>query len=116
MSTINIAREFSRVPGPRYRHEGPHSGEEFREDMLLPRFNQSRKAGEKLTIELDGARFGYPTSFLEEAFGGLARIVGIETALQGLVLMASETPLLPVEITRYIRDANKTSRQRAAAG
>lgn len=113
MNAINIAKEFSMLPGPRYQSEGDHSGEEFRERILRPRFTAAQKAGEKLTIDLDGVTFGYPTSFLEEAFGGLARIVGIDVAMDGLVFRSGQEPGLPDEIRGYIRDAEKTSRQRA---
>ena len=61
MKTINIAKEFSTVPGPRYRDQGPHSGEEFRETILRPAFDDALKTGERIVIDLDGARFGYPT-------------------------------------------------------
>ncbi len=115
MKPINIARDYSDVPGPRYVHEGPHSGEDFRESILLPQFKAARQADEQLTIELDGARYGYPTSFLEEAFGGLARSVGIDVALAGLTFISVKSPLLVDEIEGYIRDAEKTGRQRRAA-
>lgn len=65
---IKIATDFSRTPGGRYRSDGPASGEEFREDILIPALSH----GDTVTIDLDGAR-GYPSSFLEEAFGGLVR-------------------------------------------
>lgn len=106
MKAINIAQEFTTVPGPRYRRQGPHSGEEFRERLLEPKFDEAQAVGETLTIELDGAEFGYPTSFLEEAFGGLARIKGIEKVQAGLVFVATEEPLLEEEIRRYIVECN----------
>ena len=112
MTEINIAREFSTVPGPRFRDEGPHSGQAFRDDLLLPRFKQASAAGEQLVVYLDGVKFGYPTSFLEESFGGLARAVGIDAARQGLSLVANDEPLLVREIEGYIRDAHKTSPER----
>ena len=115
MNTINIANDFSKFPGPRYREEGDNSGEEFRERILRPRFEAARKTGEKLIIELDGVAFGYPTSFLEESFGGLARDCGIDTVLDVLVFRSSDERLLPKEIERYIRNAEKTSQERAAA-
>ena len=111
---INIAKEFSKLPGPRYITEGDHSGELFRETMLRPRFEEARKAGQKLIVELDGVTFGYPASFLEESFGGLARIHGIPAVLEGLTFHSSDEPLLIDEINEYIREAEKTSRQRAA--
>ncbi len=114
MKTIKVV-EYSNVPGPRYRWEGLHSGEDFRETQLLPLFLEARSAGEPLVIELDGVKFGYPTSFLEESFGGLARIVGVEPALETLRFRTSQEPLLVKEIKGYIQDANKTSRERADA-
>ena len=102
---INIAKEFTPFPGPRYSNQGEGSGEEFRRTLLRPRFDDARRAGEKLYVELDGVTFGYPTSFLEEAFGGLAREVGIETVQRTLELISSSEPLLEEEIMRYIQDA-----------
>ena len=113
MSTINIARQFSLTPGPRFRDEGPHSGEDFRERFLRPAFELALKMGEKIIIELDGVRFGYPSSFLEEAFGQLARDYGIEPVLKQLEFRSIEEPGLRDEICGYILDANKTSPERA---
>jgi len=64
---INIANEFSRVPAGRYLSDGPYSGEKFRQ-MLLPLLRNQ----DEIIVELDGTA-GYPSSFLEEAFGGLVR-------------------------------------------
>ncbi len=65
---IEIARDFSRTPAGRYFSDGPASGERFREEFLIPVL----KTSEHVEIKLDGAA-GYPSSFLEEAFGGLIR-------------------------------------------
>ena len=69
---FSVAREFTDTPGPRYRKQGKFSGEEFRELFLEPLFKQYMLSGTKIEIDLDGV-YGYPTSFLEEAFGGLVR-------------------------------------------
>ena len=37
--TIIIAKEFKDNPGARERADGPNSGQEFLEDILLARFN-----------------------------------------------------------------------------
>jgi len=71
--TYNIAHEFSMTPGGRFRKHGPYSGEEFREDVLCDLLHTAIEGGDKLAIVLDGA-VGYPSSFLEEAFGGLVRL------------------------------------------
>ena len=67
-----IATEYARFPGPRFIDDGPHSGEHFRETVLVPRLKAVAQRGDHLVIVLDGAR-GYTASFLEEAFGGLVR-------------------------------------------
>src|SRR5688500_9527645 len=104
MMKINIPAEFSRVSGTRYKVEGDQYGELFRETLLGPRFGQAQSEGTKLIIELDGVMFGYPASFLEESFGGLARIVGIEKVLEGISFVSTHEPLLVDEIHGYIRD------------
>lgn len=104
MTTIDIPKEFSRTPGPRYVSDGPNSGEEFRQKHLEPRFDD---AGDDspITILLDGA-IGYPTSFLEEAFGGLVRKVGgKERVLRRLKFVSDRDPSLIEEILRYIDEA-----------
>ena len=70
--TINIANDYTKSPGGRYITEGEHSGEDFREKILLPAFEKCQKNDEELIINLDGG-YGYWSSFLEEAFAGLAR-------------------------------------------
>jgi hypothetical protein len=102
--TMNIATEFSRFPGGRFRADGPHSGEEFRDDFLAPRL----RACDHLSVVLDGVA-GLPSSFLEEAFGGLVRKHGftpehLETALE----FVASTPRMssyPHTIRRYIERA-----------
>ena len=69
MTMIEIAKEFSISPSGRYRTDGPDSGEAFREDHLVGALNESGM----IEIILDGTS-GYPSSFLEEAFGGLIRL------------------------------------------
>ena len=103
--TINIAKEFTLHPGPRYPHQGLGSGEEFREKHLKPKFEAAREAGEKLFIELDGVEFGYPTSFLEEAFGGLAREFGVRAVMEVLSFRSELEPMLADEIHGYISRA-----------
>jgi hypothetical protein len=65
---IHIATDFFPYPGGRYMTDGNGNGTEFRERFLVPILEAHKKA----KIFLDGAP-GYPSSFLEEAFGGLIR-------------------------------------------
>ena len=102
--TLKIAEEFSDVPGPRARNEGHYSAEEFRQELLQPRFEQAEEAGQRLLVDLDGGS-GYATSFLEEAFGGLARTFTPERVLKVLEFKSEEEPYLRSDVVRYIREA-----------
>lgn len=69
---IVVSKDFTEIPGGRYREQGNHSAEEFRDEYLYPKYLTCLKNNEKLIIDLDGG-YGYATTFLEEAFGGLIR-------------------------------------------
>ncbi len=69
MTTIEIARDFSVTPGPRYERLGPNSGEAFRRRLSE---ELAKSEDDVVVVLLDGTE-GYGSSFLEEAFGGLVR-------------------------------------------
>ena len=73
---INIAKDFGIVLGGRWIRLGPCSGEEFYIKKLEPSFLNAKKNNTKLYIELDGTK-GYPSSFLDQSFGELARRHGV---------------------------------------
>lgn len=105
MTIINVPQQFSATPGARFRTDGPNSGEEFRERFLEPLFEN--KADESpIQIVLDGSE-GYATSFLEEAFGGLARKFGPERCTRRISFVSTEDALLVTEIMQYMNDAQK---------
>ena len=95
--------DFSEYPGPRYESLGPNSGEKFRKLILLD--NVRLHKGD-ITVVLDGA-YGYGSSFLDEAFGGLIRDgVPDEIALRICEnLISDEDPSLKFEITQWVKDA-----------
>jgi len=97
MKIINISKDFTDTPGGRHISEGKYSGEEFRESLLKPLIEKNQK----VKIELDGT-FGYPVSFLEEAFGGLSRKYGKNKILELLSFVSDEDPELIEEIVGYI--------------
>ena len=72
--------------------DGPYSGEEFREKYLLPAMHL-----DGVEVILDGAA-GYPSSFLEEAFGGLRRRGIPLEAIENKLRIASHSP----EYDRYV--------------
>ena len=105
MITINIANDFTDTPGPRYKTDGEYSGEEFREKLLEPKFLDAKNNNKKLKIDFDGG-YGYLISFLEEAFGGLARIYGSDSVLQILEFKSDEEETLIEKVKSYIINAN----------
>jgi len=100
---INIAEDFSETPGARYRSDGDFSGQEFFEDILEAKYLKLEN-NDKLLINLDGTD-GYATSFLDEAFGGLARKYGKTKILRCIKFESDEEPILIEEIKTYIDEA-----------
>ena len=99
---INIAHDYSETPGARYISDGPFSGEEFRDKLLEPRYLNCLSLGIKLIIDFDGA-YGYPITFLEEAFGGLVRkgYSGIDL-LNNTIFVSNEEPKIIEDIKKLI--------------
>lgn len=104
MLEINISKEYTETPGGRYKEDGAFSGEEFRETMLVERYLAARDQKTKLKIILDGG-YGYPSSFLEEAFGGLSRTYGKESVKETLIFVSEDEPGLTEFIEGYIENA-----------
>ena len=100
ITTIRVAREFSRFPAGRFVQDGPFSGELFRRKFLEPAFRMA----EKVVVDLDGAR-GYGSSFLEEAFGGLVRLGIPKHDVKGKLEIQATNSSLKVEILDYIDKA-----------
>jgi hypothetical protein len=103
---IVVATDFCETPGPRSPDEGEFSGIEFLRSLLAPRFNEARQEKGKLFIDLDNTE-GYATSFLEAAFGGLAREFDQEDILQNISLKSDDEDYLIEEIHKYIKEARK---------
>lgn len=103
MNKINfsIAKEYTRKPGLRYRDQSDFSGQEFRENILRELFDNAVNKGLILIINLDNT-FGYGPSFLEEAFGGLARERKPSMVLKHIDFITLEEPYLKDEIVGYI--------------
>jgi STAS-like domain of unknown function (DUF4325) len=101
---VNIAKDYSPRVGGRYRADGPQSGEDFRDRLLLPAYRGS----ERLVVTLDGIT-GYTASFFEEAFGGLVRAEkkqGRGNDVLGRVQFdAVELDFLIPKIERWMREA-----------
>lgn len=100
MKKIIISEHFSKTPGARHRTDGDFSGQEFFEGILENTFT-GLKENETLMIDLDGTD-GYATSFLDEAFGGLARKYTKEIVLSKISFKSEEEPYLIEEIKSYM--------------
>lgn len=115
MYTISVAKSFSRFPAGRYTSDGPHSGQRFRDDFLVPAM---RKPGE-VTIDLDGT-LGYGSSFLEEAFGGMVRLSGFSASeIHAKFVIKSRDRSLINEIWKYVDEAiakGKTTNEQRELG
>lgn len=105
MICINIAADYSKVPGGRYIEDGPFSGQDFRSKVLLPKFQEAKRQNEALQVNLDGG-YGYGSSFLDEAFGGLARELR-DPEIRKIQIISEEEPGLIPQIQKYIEQGLK---------
>lgn len=114
MTQINVAVQFSRRPVGRHLSDGDSSGEAFRRRLLLPALEDTSP----VEVILDGVA-GYPSSFLEEAFGGLVRYHDYSAAdLRRRLSLVARDPAFETykdEIWTYIDEAfsdnNKPSKR-----
>lgn len=107
---IKIADDFTDAPGGRYASEGINSGEEFREKLLKPFFQDALNSGEVIVVDLDGG-FGYLPSFLEEAFGGLAREFSGKSVNEHIQIISNDEPGLVNRITDYVLSVDKDAKE-----
>lgn len=98
---ILYVKDFTLAPGARYRRLGKGSGEEFRDDKLVPALEQDPN----LIVDLDGV-IGYGSSFLEEAFAGLIRLNKFDlNIIKNLVAnLRTTNPDWKREVEEYVQD------------
>lgn len=104
MIIINVANDFSDTPGGRFEKDGKFSGEEFRDEILIPKYIEAKSKNERLQINLDGC-FGFPSSFLDEVFGGLARKEKSKKILEIIDIISFDEPRLIDDINKYVKEA-----------
>lgn len=104
MIEINIAKEYTKTPGGRFKKDGNFSGEDFRDKILIPKYRKAIGNSEILRVILDGG-YGYGSSFLEESFGGLVRKLG-KVDVNMIEIISEEEPQLVEDIKKYIADEN----------
>ena len=88
---IKIATDFSNIPKGRTPDDGKYNGERFRKEFLEGAYNEY----DKIIIDLDDL-YGCPSSFREEAFGGLVRSLDLDPneVLEKLEFIATNRPPL----------------------
>lgn len=106
METIKISRDFSEFPGGRYQEEGDYSGEAFREEVLFPKYEKCEQENDKLSIDFDDT-YGFATSFLEEAFGGLVRNHHKRGILNRIIIISKDDVTIPDLVRKYVTEAER---------
>ena len=109
MIKIKLSTDFSPTPGGRLIAEGDHSGELFRDSLLINKYEEAEHENTILEIDFDDC-YGVGTSFLEEAFGGLVRKYHIIGSLKRLKIVALEDETIPDNIKKYIEEAEEKNR------
>lgn len=106
---LNIGEKFSQTPSGRfYTDMTESSGEQFREEVLLPLL-KSINNNQKLDIILDDEVEGYGSSFLVEGFAGIIKY-GYMTKEElinkiNLIYSDSDFELFKEKIFEYINKA-----------
>ena len=85
---ITIAEDFSKYPAGRFPEDGDYNGTTFRDDILAIALRDL--SVDKVEVVFDGVA-GFGSSFLEEAFGGLIRELGMKKANLDKCLVLSTT-------------------------
>ncbi len=67
-----VAERFTEDLGHRFYDDGDFSGQQFREEVLIPEVRHAIERNQPIIFDFDGV-YGMPPSFVEEAFGGLRR-------------------------------------------
>ena len=98
IKTINFVDDFTDCPGGRFRDSGEKSGEEFRDDILIPALDSN----DLVRLNLDGA-FGFASSFLDEVFGKIVDRKGADWIKKRLEINLTDDPTTLREIEDIIK-------------
>jgi hypothetical protein len=103
---IIIAIDFATTPGARYRRDGDFSGEQFLEELLLPKFEKAVSENYILLIDLDKV-WGYPSSFVSGSFGKLSIAKGADLVLKHISFKSDENPIRLEKVIYEIKNPRK---------
>lgn len=97
----NFATQYSKYPGGRFERLGPFSGEDFREKVLRDIF----VSGKSIEIDATGVVTSFSPSFLDEAFGALAKEFGLQKFVATVKLYSNDNPSLSEKMMYYVERA-----------
>ncbi|AYA70327.1 DUF4325 domain-containing protein [Acinetobacter sp. WCHA55] len=101
---INVGEQFYPRPAGRFYTDGEHSGQKFREEVLVPNLKKLT-SGQKLILDFSLVTMA-GSSFLEESFGGLVRVEGFDRKkLHQVLEIISPRKIIKDRIFEYIDDA-----------
>lgn len=106
MIKINITEDFAESTGGRYKKNGPYSGEEFRDTILLKKVKEAINKKETIEVNFDGG-YGHGSSFLDESFGGTIDRLNKDEAeylLNNLTIISNDNPRKVKETFEYMRE------------
>lgn len=106
MSSDNIVKykfieQYTKFPGGRFERLGPYSGENFRETVLRNIF----ESGKSIEIDATGVVTSFSPSFLDEAFGTLAKEYGLAKFKETVKLFSNDNPGLTEKMMYYVERA-----------
>lgn len=97
---ISIAKDFNYLVGLRYKKQSSFSGEEFRDNYIVPIFDKY----DTIYINLDGTG-GLTASFLDEVFGGLVKKYTYNKVINKIGLISNEDNTIICDIKKYMIEA-----------
>lgn len=93
MIKINIASDFTTMPWARYYTDWDHSGQEFYDTILKPKYEEAIERWLKLEINLDWTLW-YASSFYSEAFWRLYFYKWNEEVWNNVIFISNDNKLL----------------------
>lgn len=101
-NNIEVAvRDFTTIPGPRFRETGNYSAEQFFEEYIKPRIDEKKDN----YIHIDfGGTWGYGPSFTSQLGIYIAKSLG-ESAISKVTAIASDDPEVVERFYRQLKEA-----------
>lgn len=96
-----FADEYTKYPGGRFIRLGKYSGEDFRDRILKPIFEENKR----IEIDATGVITSFSPSFLDECFGQLAIEYGLDRFNETISFYAEDNHSLNEKMMFYVMRA-----------